>query len=476
MSIEPDFTAAEQEASEAILSIDDVIELMTERLSDGLDHPELWADLPAFIAHFPNFVGELGSRIVRGIGRVGEMTVLHCVAIAVAGDPRRALHMLEPIAVNNSLVPVVQGALFHVQGLLDPGNPKYDLSDRFCATPFAKFDVLDGTTHQCCASWIRESAGNLAAADNWQDVWNSPTAQDIRASILDGSYRYCNKTACPHISSNALPTKTSAAALSDKMRDIIENDRTEIVEGPERVTLAYDKTCNLSCPSCRTEKIAADSATRDRFDKLQENAILPMLRNAKLVDITGSGDPFASKNFRRLMEKLTAEDYPDLGFLVMTNGMLLTPREWEKFPALHGGRVAFMRVSLDAATGPTHELLRRGARWPVMESNLAFIRDLRQAGEIGHLTITFTVQVDNYREMGDAVELGHSYGADSVDFLRMTNWGTFTNEQYARAAVFMPSHPEYASFVEAMQDPRLRGPGVRLNDLLDFVKTDAIAG
>ncbi|CAN5159384.1 hypothetical protein BH10PSE13_BH10PSE13_09970 [soil metagenome] len=475
MSIEPDFTDIEENATDALLGLDEVIQLMTESLSDGLDHPELWTDLPAFIDHFPNFVGELGSRIVRGIGPVGEMTVLHCVAIAAAGDPQRAVQMLEPIAVNNSLLPVVQGALFHVQGLLDPTNPKYNLNDRFCSTPFVKFDVLDGSTHQCCASWIQESAGNLAATDNWQHVWNSQTAQDIRASILDGSYRYCNKTACPHIGSNALPTKAAIAAVSDKLRDIVENNRTEIVEGPERVTLAYDKTCNLSCPSCRTEKIAADSATRDRFDKLQETAILPMLRSARLVDITGSGDPFASKNFRRLMEKLNADDYPDLSFLIMTNGMLLTPREWERFPALHGGRVAFMRVSLDAATGPTHERLRRGARWSVMESNLAFIRDLRQAGEIGHLTITFTVQVDNYREMGDAVDLGHRYGADSVDFLRMTNWGTFTNAQYTRAAVFMPSHPDYDAFVESMQDPRLRDPIVRLNDLMGFVEADAIA-
>lgn len=297
------------------------------------------------------------------------------------------------------------------------------------------------------------------------------TAQDIRASILDGSFKYCNKTACPHIAANTLPTRAKASESSPKLHDIIGNNRTAIVEGPERVTLAYDKTCNLSCPSCRTEKIASDSATRDRYERMQENAILPMLRTAKAVDITGSGDPFASKNFRRLMERLTAEDYPDLRFMVMTNGMLLTPREWEKFPSLHGGRVASMRVSLDAASGPTHELLRRGARWPVMEENLAFIGELRKAGEIGMFVITYTVQVDNYREMGDAIDLGYKYGADSVDFLRITNWGTFTNAQYAHAAVFMPSHPQHEAFLESMQDPRLRDPMSRLHDLGSFVRS-----
>jgi len=244
-------------------------------------------------------------------------------------------------------------------------------------------------------------------------------------------------------------------------------------EGPERVTLAYDNSCNLSCPSCRVEKYAANGAERERFDELQEKAILPMLRHTKLVDVTGSGDPFASKNFRHLMQRLTAEDYPDLRFQIMTNGMLVTPREWERFPSLHDGRVAFMRVSLDAATGPTHEKLRRGARWSVMLDNLAFISELRKQGQIGHLDFACTVQVDNYAEMGELVDLGRHYGADSVNFLRITNWGTFSGAEYAHAAVFMPSHPQYADFLKAMQDPRLQNPIVGLHDLSGFVQAAA---
>jgi wyosine [tRNA(Phe)-imidazoG37] synthetase (radical SAM superfamily) len=470
MSIEPDFSGEAVDSAQALLSIDEVISLIADRLCDGLDHPEIWADLPEFVGFFPNFVEEVEIRLARGQEPRGQLTILYVVAMAVAGEPERALSMLEPISVANSLSALVQGAVFHIQSLLDPANPKFDLTDRFCATPFHKFDVLDGGTHLCCASWIQESAGNLATASTWQDVWNSPTAQNIRESIFDGSFRYCNKTACPHIGANTLPTKTDMAERSEKWRDIVDNERILLPEGPERVTLAYDKTCNLSCPSCRTEKYAADSAERERFDVLQENAILPMLRETKLVDITGSGDPFASKNFRHLMEKLSAEDYPDLRFQIMTNGMLVTPREWARFPSLHDGRVTFMRVSLDAATGPTHEKLRRGARWPVMEQNLAFISELRKQGQIGHLDFACTVQVDNYREMGDFVDLGHKYGADSVNFLRITNWGTFTTAEYARAAVFMPSHPQYEDFLAAMQDPRLRDPMVGLHDLADFMK------
>lgn len=265
-----------------------------------------------------------------------------------------------------------------------------------------------------------------------------------------------------------------AAERSDSWRDIIENKRTAMTKSPFRVNLAYDQTCNLSCPSCRVTKIAADAATRERFDKLQEEAILPLLRESRMVFITGSGDPFASKNFRKLMERLGPDDYPDLKFQIMTNGMLFNRREWERFPALHG-RVAYLRISIDAGTGPTHELLRRGARWPVMEENLAFVRELRAEGEIEHFALTFVVQTENFKEMGDAVDLARRYGADSMGFFRLTNWGTYSDTEYADKAVFMPSHPRHREFLEAMQDPRLRDPIASLQELNQFVTLETLS-
>lgn len=471
MSYEPDQPEAGSE-TEGFLSLDEVVLLLLERMADGLDHPELWADIPEFAAFFPAMTQALADHVSHAQGNRLHLAILHAICVAI-DDPLAALRLLEPLAVQNSLSAIVQGALFHIQGLADPGNPKYDLSNRMCTTPFQVIDVLESSTHLCCASWIQRSAGHLGFSP-WEDVWNSNTAKDIRASVLDGSYRYCNKTACPHIGGGTLPTKDKVAARSPFWKDVIENDRVELPEGPYRVNLAYDRTCNLSCPSCRTEKWAADNEIRARYDKLQEEKILPMLKQSKLVFITGSGDPFASKNFRNLMERLTAEDYPDLRFQIMTNGMLFTRREWDRFPALHD-RVASLRISLDAATGPTHELLRRGARWDVMKDNLAFAAELRAAGKVDSLDLAFTVQVDNYREMGDVMDLAYSLGADNMDFLRLTNWGTFSTKEYADRAVFMPSHPQHEDFVAVMQDPRLRQGVARLSDLAGFVKATPTA-
>ncbi|MBO9377757.1 radical SAM protein [Sphingomonas histidinilytica] len=449
--------------------VDTVVQLLFEHVLDGLDHPEIWSALPVLIERFPALTDRIVALTGDELGFYTELWgVLHALCVAAGGDIGGGLALLEPLATAHSQSTMVQGAMFHLQGLLDPDNPAYDLSTRFCETPFDVLDVLDGKSHLCCASWLPESVGDLADQP-WQKVWNSDSAQSIRASILDGSFRFCNKTACPKIVDDRLPTKARLASESDRWRDVIANFRTRLPEGPKRVNLAYDQTCNLSCPSCRTGKVAADSATRARFDRLQEEQILPLLRQVKLVLVTGSGDPFASKNFRALLERLGPDDYPELRFQVMTNGMLLTPREWERFPALHG-RTTYLRISLDAATGPTHELLRRGARWPVMERNLAFAGELRAQGLVERLELSFTVQVDNYLEMGDAVDLAHRYGADSVAFTRMTNWGTFSADDYAAKAVFMPSHPQHADFVERMQDPRLRDPVAALNDMSPFVR------
>jgi MoaA/NifB/PqqE/SkfB family radical SAM enzyme len=455
-----------EEAQEpAPLTEEEVLHLMVGRLCDGLDHPEIWEDLPIFLTHFPGLRHRLDHSQANNVKGRLALDVLRAVAL-VFNDPPSARDAISRLATRHSLSALVQGAVFFIESRLDPENPKYDLTDRFCPKPFEQIDVLDGGTHLCCASWITQSSGNLSEKP-WQDVWNSPASMAIRESIQDGSYRYCNKTACPRIASGTLPTRGDMAAKNSFWSDVVEGRLTEMARGPGRVNLSYDQTCNLYCESCRSHKIASDSAKRETFARMQEEKILPMLKDARLAIVTGSGDPFASKNFRQLIERMTADEFPDLRFQVMTNAMLLTEREWDNFPALHE-RTAHLRISIDAATGPTHEKLRRGAKWDVMERNLAFAGRLRAAGQVKSLDLSFVVQVDNYREMGDCVDLARGLGADNMDFLRLTNWGTFSSNEYAARAVFLPQHPEHADFLAVMADPRLRDPIVHLSDLADF--------
>ncbi|NIJ08126.1 hypothetical protein FHS31_001736 [Sphingomonas vulcanisoli] len=467
-----DQTALITEDAEEVFAPDagEIADLLLGIVADGLDHPEIWTQLPGFLDHLPLLPIEFARRIaITHDERVRiQLSVLLIMCYAASNQLEFALGEIAPLAVMCSQSALVQGAVFYLNGLSDPDNPKYQLEGKICPAPFVQMDVLETSTHLCCASWLQQSAGDLSTTA-WEDVWNSEIAQDIRATVLDGSYRYCNKMACPKIQGQDLVATAELATWSPFWADIIEGNLTALPKGPETVNLAYDRTCNLSCPSCRTEKWAADEATRVRYDEMQRSKILPLLKDAQTVFITGSGDPFASKNFRRLMTELTPEAYPNLGFQVMTNGMLFTPKQWETFPTLHG-RTRILKVSIDAATGPTHELLRRGARWPVMLENMAYAGRLTAEGAVDHYELVFTVQTENFREMGDAVDLMHAVGATGIYFARLTNWGTFSHEDYARKACFLPGHPDYDEFIELMQDERLRDPAVLLGDLHNFVR------
>jgi len=463
---------SDNERSPLALTVDDaadqMVDLMLSILADGLDHPELWQAIPELVVNNPLLVRRLQTRLpLTRPGDAISLRVLLAMCGAALGELDEIVEIFTLFAADYSQSALIQGALFHLQGLQDPSNPKYALSDTFCETPFEQIDVLDGTSHLCCASWLQTSAGDLSRG-RWEETWNSDAAQAIRASIHDGSYRYCNKGACPKLQGGALVKKAALAATTPQWRDVISRQVTALPAGPQTVNLAYDRTCNLSCPSCRVERYAADDATRARFATMQEQVILPMLKDARTVFVTGSGDPFASKNFRHLMGALDAHSYPDLKFQIMTNGMLLTPRQWASFPSLHK-RVGLLKISIDAATGPTHESLRRGARWPTVMEKMAFAGELLAAEQIDNFELVFTVQDENYREMGDAVDLAHRVGANGIYFARLTNWGTFSAESYRSKAVFLPSHPDHQHFLECMQDVRLSDPIVLLGDLQDFV-------
>ena len=241
---------AEATLVDAATAAQQTIDLMLSVMSDGFDHPELWGLVPALVSENPFIPNALQQRsaMESSLRLRMQLQMLLGLSMAAAGAPLEALHALMPLGASESQNPQTQGVLFHLQGLLDPTNPKYQLVGKICETPFQQMDVLERSTHLCCASWMSRSAGDLSSND-WNDVWNSAAAQEIRASIHDGSYRYCNKGACPKIQSNALPLAAELSARSTDWSDIIASATTALPTGPETVNLAYDRTCNLSCPS-----------------------------------------------------------------------------------------------------------------------------------------------------------------------------------------------------------------------------------
>lgn len=66
--------------------------------------------------------------------------------------------------------------------------------------------------------------------------------------------------------------------------------------------------------------------------------------------------------------------------------------------------VAFLKISIHAAEEETHQRLRLGSKWEVMQENMRFAGELKERGLIEELELVFTVQQDNYQEVGDACD------------------------------------------------------------------------
>jgi MoaA/NifB/PqqE/SkfB family radical SAM enzyme len=233
--------------------------------------------------------------------------------------------------------------------------------------------------------------------------------------------------------------------------------------------LNHDPTCNLACPSCRSQIIAAPRSDRDRFQRAADDVLLPLMREMNgMAYISGGGEALSSPHFRSLLRHLDPETYPGVKVFLITNGLLLTPRRWESLPRL-GEMLCIVAVSVDAARPATYERLRRPGRWDVLRRNLDYIGQLRREGRIPAFQLNFVVQADNVGEMLEFADLADEVGADRLWYQRLVNYGTYDADEFSRLDVATPSHPDHEQLLAMLRHPRLRRPEVDLNMLLGVV-------
>jgi MoaA/NifB/PqqE/SkfB family radical SAM enzyme len=338
-----------------------------------------------------------------------------------------------------------------------PGEPKY--RGLFCPQPFEYAQVEpDGSLYPCCPQTLPVPVGNLGQS-SLMEAWNSDAAARVRASILDGTYRYCSERTCGLLQQRLLQR---VEEVTDPFhREVLDRGLTRLDRGPATLNLSYDRTCNLACPSCRGEIIALRGRERERAARIHEKVMGEHLKDAGRLIITGSGDPFASHFYLHFLRTFDEERAPGVRIQLSTNGLLLGPAMWE---SICHRRIDWIDVSVDAARPATYAA-NRGGDFARLLDNLAFLAGLRAAGEIQTFQLHFVVQANNYREMEEFAELGLRLGCDRVCFKQLVNWGTFPAPEFARRAVQRPEHPEHGRFLEVLREPLLSHPRVYLHDL-----------
>jgi wyosine [tRNA(Phe)-imidazoG37] synthetase (radical SAM superfamily) len=330
----------------------------------------------------------------------------------------------------------------------------------FCPIPFKYLEIMGGGNAILCC-YINKSAG-MVKDNNLQVVYNSPAAQEIRASILDGTFSYCNLKACPHFSAGDLPLQKDC--VGSAFEDIIANKLTVLEK--KSIWITFDERCNLRCISCRKDFVKYSKDDHENVERLLD-AVRANLTQLEQIGLCGSGDPFASPSLRKFLYDLDASQYPNLKVTILTNGQLFNEQAWDN---MKKGRSAIksVQVSVDAATKETYENVRIGGSFDKLRSNLDFISQLRRNNLIGEFIISFVVNAINFNEMDKFVNLGKSLGCDQVYFSYMVDWGSLSKERYEELAIHLPSHVEHQDFLRKLEDPIFGDSIVQLGNIKKF--------
>ena len=342
------------------------------------------------------------------------------------------------------------------------------LKDRFCAQPFEYMDVgraPDNYAYVCCPAWLPVSGGKVGVDEPFE-IWNSEKMQKIRSSIHEGTFEYCSQERCPKIQARRLPLKSEVR--DPYLKKMIDEKKVVLEKGPRRLNLASDRSCNLSCPSCRTEKIMQTTGPLYENAKMSQDklfdAFMPDLR---VLTLTGSGDPFASRVYRDFLTSFDGKKNPQLKIEIITNGQLFDEHMWQKLEKVHDN-IHYVAISFDAATPETYRKVRRGGELDNLVKNVRFLQSIRKAGAPFRLRLDFVVQALNYAEMPEFAKLGLEVEADEIQFQKIVSWDTYSPSEFEKQAIYLETHPQYSHFLEVLKDPILTHPKVNLGNVSEY--------
>jgi len=320
-----------------------------------------------------------------------------------------------------------------------------DKKDYVCLQPFEFAEFFDYKSYMCCPNWLPVDLGDPMKI---QENWNSEKADNVRRSMLDGSYKYCIESRCPKLT-GLKEGKTDGFMHKDEFLKRIDEYATSPY--PKSVKFNFDQSCNLKCPSCRHEKINYEGEQRTRTEEIMTAIEQQLSDGLTHIECTGSGDPFFSRTFRKWLMNFDITLYPNLKSIHLhTNATLWNHSNWSRMTKVHKF-IKSAEISIDAATQDTYENhTRLGGVWADLQENLHYIAKLPY---LDRVTLSFVVQQQNYEEMVMFYEMAQRIFGDShinweIFYNRVVNWGTFTKDQFEYIDVGNPEHPEYPELLK----------------------------
>ena len=354
-----------------------------------------------------------------------------------------------------------------------------NLKNYVCRHPFTYVDVHFKAQWLCCADWAPVNIrGNKNHPDNTEKSiltnWHSDLANGVRKAVSDGSYSKCNHTVCPSLNElkNTQHNYTDETIYlhgmtfvrKDKIKDYFgiedENDVNNFKNPPKSLMMGFDTSCNLKCPSCRTDLLPNPEEDSDNYNIMQ-NIMRDIKTNLgsglEKMLITGSGDPVYSKIYRDFLINFDKAKYPKLHTIhLITNGVLLDEKMWNSFKANPIIRV--LEISLDAGNKETYEnIVRLNGDWDKLLSNIEYLLTQKHIFEF---YFSMVVSEYNYKQMEQMYNL-------IMDMVKNIGMGKnqkvtlmyrqilFTKAKYTiqdinNISVFDKSHPKFEDFKQEL--------------------------
>jgi MoaA/NifB/PqqE/SkfB family radical SAM enzyme len=319
-----------------------------------------------------------------------------------------------------------------------------------CTVPWNTMGVnTRGDVYICQSpSWVPKYVGNIQETTDIYTVLNSITARQIRAEILAGSYYYCNNRICGHFS-QINPGRYNSTVEADSYVPItqVDDSRYQVKQIPKHLIFDFDYTCNLACPSCRTQII---NWNKDPVQRPTNDSIATKIKQLIVDQITTEtidirwcgGELFISDVYLDLIDYIVSKNNSQIKHIIQTNGSYLH-KNIDLLTRLLP-TVTELRISFDAADPATYAMVRRHGQWQQLLDNVRLVRKLIDNNQFEtRLVADFVVQLDNYKEIPAFVELAKNLGIDNINFQKMWNWGTTSQAEFESNNVYNPDHPEY---------------------------------
>jgi len=255
-------------------------------------------------------------------------------------------------------------------------------------------------------------------------------AEYAECAMHDGSLRYCDWNWCPHIADAQAGIQNPHVVL------YANRPHHREVRPPIHVNMNYDQTCNLKCPTCRSDFIHFRGEQLKKVQYIQKYVEKHILPGVESIALTSVGEPFMSRVFRNFLMNFDSKKYPNLKTIHFhTNGQLFDEKMYAKMKGIHHLRIA-TDISIDAATADVYGKVRPPGSWERLMKNLQFIKKLDNLVLLG---ISMVVQQENYRQMPAFIELGESLVYNNretfVEFKRPRQWSHLSDAEYKKISL-----------------------------------------